>query len=169
MRRSRSAHECLEHGFSHHDQKDQREVDDRCEEDDAGIAAGTIDDALDPDDSVFPPPLRLPLTGLPFGPPAFLDWFRFIGVDDLPNSGFPEVPLCVESICKLYDVNQRSFKVPCFRYPELGATGLVSNGVPIPPSQNVFQWPFFAAGDGFGTDGSLAYFNVEFPGDQPLP
>ena len=128
-------------------------------------AAGAIDDATNPDPGVFPPPLRLPLTGLPPGPPAFIDWFRFIGFDDADNSGFPEVQMCVENICKLYEVNQRSFKIPCYRYAELGATGNVKNGVP----NSVFDWAFNAASDGGGNGGPLAYFEVEFPGDQPLP
>ena len=131
-------------------------------------AAGTIDDATDPDRGIFPPPLYMPLDGIDFGPPAFINWFRFIGFDDKDNSGFPEVQLCIENICKLYEINQRQFKVPCFRYEELGATGNVENGVPI-PQQPVYAWAFNAASDGGGNGGPLAYFDVEFPGDQPLP
>jgi len=129
-------------------------------------AAGTIDDALNPDTSVFPPPLQMPLNGIGLGPTPYLNWFRFIGFDDKANSGFPEVALCIENICKLYDVQQRTFKVPCFRYAESGSTGLVKNGVLL-PQQSVYDWPVFAESDSFSDGGKLAYFNVEFPDDLP--
>jgi hypothetical protein len=128
-------------------------------------AAGTVGDALNPDTSVFPPPLQMPLDGIAVGPLPYVNWFRFIGFDDHDNSGFPAVKLCVENICKLYDVQERTFKVPCFRYEELGATGLVNNGVEV-GHQGVFDWPFFAPSDG-SEGGKLAYFQVEFEGDLP--
>jgi hypothetical protein len=103
-----------------------------------------------------------------FGPPPFLDFFRFRGFDDKDgSSGLPEVGLCIENICKLYGINQRTFKVPCFVYEEAGGGGTVKNGVRI-PTQSVFDWTFWAPGDGVD-GGPLAYFDVEFPGDQPLP
>jgi hypothetical protein len=132
-------------------------------------ANGDIDDALRKKfPNVRPPDMRLPLDDIDFGPPAFLDLFGFRGFDDKDgSSGEPAIGMCIENICKLYDVNQRQFKIPCYVYEELGSVATVKNGVVI-PTQSVYDWNVWAPSDGYD-GGPLAYFDVEFVGDQPLP
>jgi hypothetical protein len=116
--------------------------------------------------NVAPPPMHLAITGLAFGPTPLLEYFNFQGFDDHDgSSGFPSVGLCQENVCK--PVNQRSFKIPCFIYQEVGSAGVLRNGITI-PGYSYLDWTFWAPSDGYA-GGKLAYFDVEFAGDQPLP
>jgi hypothetical protein len=121
---------------------------------------------LNGDNTGIAPDMRLPIDGMPLGPTPYIEQFNFRGFDDSNgSSGFPTIGLCIENICKLYGINQRTFRIPCYRYSEIGPTGLLTNGIRIPTTP-VTYWQFWAQDDGF--EGKLAYFDIEFPGD-PLP
>jgi hypothetical protein len=123
---------------------------------------GTEDDILNLRPDRIPPWPRIPVRGNR-SPQIYIDFLRFNAFDDSDgNTGLPDPGLCIENVCD----GTRTFKVPCFKYPEIGESGYVSNGTTFPGYPNYFQWNFFCGSD---VPPNFAHFLVEFPVKQPLP